>query len=134
MKTIFIIGALVSLIGCTHEVTLQNFNGNEIAKAEFKFEGNNSGYLVLNRNGLIYRGRWESTRVDESGAIARTYGIGSHRYKEYLQGRGYYLKSGESQLKSDSGEILNCSFEYRGSSGRGVCSSDADTFDFMVKS
>jgi hypothetical protein len=134
MRTILIVGTIISLIGCTHEVTLQTPSGKDIAKAEIKYEGNSSGYLVLNKDGVIYKGRWEAVKVDESAAIARTYGRSSYRYKEYLLGRGYYLKSGESLLKSDSGETLNCSFKYRGSSGQGVCSSDAETFDFMVKS
>jgi hypothetical protein len=134
MRIIFIVGTIISLIGCTHEVTLQNPNGKDIAKAELNYEGNSSGNLVLNKNGVIYKGRWEATKVDESAAIAKTYGIGSRRYKDYLQGRGEYLKTGESQLKSESGETLNCYFKYRGSTAQGVCSSDTETFDFMVKS
>ena len=134
MRTIFIVGTIISLIGCTHEVTLQTPGGKDFAKAEIKYEGNSSGYLVLNKDGVIYKGRWEAVKVDESAAIAKSYGIGSRRYKEYLQGRGDYLKSGESLLKSDGGETLNCYFKYRGSAAQGVCSSDTETFDFLVKS
>lgn len=134
MRTIFIVGTIISLIGCTHEVALQNLSGKDIAKAELRYEGNSSGYLVLNKNGVIYKGRWEATKIDESGAIAKSNGIGSRRYKDYLQGRGDYLKSGESILESEGGEILNCYFKYRGSTAHGVCSSDSETFDFMVKS
>jgi hypothetical protein len=134
MRTIYIVGAFISIIGCTHEVTLQTPGGKDIAKAELKYEGNSSGDLVLNKNGVIYKGKWEATKVDESAAIAKNYGIGSRRYKEYLQGKGEYLKSGESTLKSEDGTTLNCYFKYRGSSAHGVCSSDTETFDFMVKS
>jgi len=134
MRTIFLVGTIISLIGCAHEVTLQTTGGKDIAKAEIKYEGNSSGYLVLNKDGVIYKGRWEAVKVDESAAIAKSYGIGSRRYKEYLQGRGDYLKSGESLLKSDRGETLNCYFKYRGSTAQGVCSSDTETFDFKVKS
>jgi hypothetical protein len=134
MRVILFIGILITLAGCSHEAALQTPEGEHIGMATLKFEGNSSGTISLDRNGVIYQGQWSATKVDESAAIAKNYGIGSRRYKDYLQGKGEYLKSGESTLKSEDGTTFNCYFKYRGSSAYGVCSSDTETFDFMVKS
>ena len=130
MRTLLIIGILIALVGCTHEVALQNHDGNYIGKATLEFEGNSSGTISLDRNGVIYRGLWTSSKVDEGGMIASNYGIGSKKYKDYQRGWGNYLRSGESIFQSEQGDILKCEFRYRGTSAQGACRSETEMFEF----
>jgi hypothetical protein len=134
MRKLFMIGISFVLLGCTHEATLLNPEGQPIGNAELKFDSNNAGTMQLNRNGDIYQGQWTAVKVDESATIAKQYGMGSRKYQNYRQGKGSYLKSGQSTLKSNNGVTLNCEFKYRGTSAHGWCSSETEMFEFMVKS
>lgn len=124
---------VIALAGCAHKVSLQTPDGQLIGIASFDYEENNAGNISLDRYGENYRGKWSATKVDESAIIADTYGIGSRKYKEYIRGSGEYLRSGESKLQSDKGDILNCQFKYRGSVIQGTCESNTETFKFINK-
>lgn len=134
MRKLFMFGISFVLLGCTHEATLLNPEGQPIGNAELKFDSNNAGTILLSRNGLIYQGQWASVKVDESRAIAKQYGMGSRKYQNYIQGKGNYLKSARSTLKSADGDTLNCEFKYKGVTAHGWCSSEIETFEFMVNS
>lgn len=131
MRTLLIIGILATLVGCTHQVALQSPEGQHIGKAMVEFKGNSSGTISLDRNGVIYRGLWTASKIDEGGVIASNYGIGSKKYKDYQRGWGNYLRSGESILQSEQGGILKCEFRYRGTSALGACRSETEMFEFM---
>ena len=89
-------------------------------RQELTFSDNNSGSMMLNKNGIIYYGQWTAKKVDESSQIAKHYGIGSKKYQNYLQGKGDYLKSAQSTLKASNGDTLDCDFKYRGTSAHGL--------------
>lgn len=132
MRRIFVIWISLVVLGCTHQAELKSPDGQAIGKAQLSFSNNNSGTMVLNKNGTIYQGQWVSTKVDESNQIAKRYGIGSKKYQNYLQGKGEYLKSAQSTLKSSNGDVLNCEFRYRGTSAHGWCKSESESFEFIV--
>lgn len=132
MRRIFMIWISIVVLGCTHQAELKSPDGKSIGKAQLSFSNNNSGTMVLNKNGTIYQGQWVSTKVDESNQIAKRYGIGSKKYQNYLQGKGEYLKSAQSTLKSSNGDVLNCEFRYRGTSAHGWCKSESESFEFIV--
>ncbi len=134
MRVIIIIGFIFTLIGCSHEITLQSLDGQQIGKATLEFENNNSGTIHLVRSGMIYQGQWTAVKVDESREIAEQYGMGRKKYQNYLQGKGNYLMSAQSTLISKDGDTLNCEFMYRGVTAHGWCSSETETFEFVVKS
>jgi len=132
MRKIFMIGISFFILGCTHQAALKTTDGQTIAKAELTFSNNNAGSMTLNKNGVIYQGQWTAEKVDESSQIAKRYGIGSKKYQNYLQGKGDYIKSAQSTLKSSNGDTLNCDFKYRGTSARGWCKSETESFEFIV--
>lgn len=132
MRKIFMIGISFFILGCTHQAALKTTDGQTIAKAELTFSNNNAGSMTLNKNGVIYQGQWTAEKVDESSQIAKRYGIGSKKYQNYLQGKGDYLKSAQSTLKSSNGDTLNCDFKYRGTSAHGWCKSETESFEFIV--
>ena len=113
MRKILMIGISFFILGCTHQATLKTADGQPIGKAELTFSDNNSGSMMLNKNGIIYYGQWTAKKVDESSQIAKHYGIGSKKYQNYLQGKGDYLKSAQSTLKASNGDTLDCDFKYR---------------------
>lgn len=133
MRTLIKAGILFALVGCTHEVVLQSPDGQHIGTAILEFKSNSSGTISLDRNGVIYRGLWTASKVDEGGIIASTYGIGSKKYIDYQRGWGKYLRAGESILQSEQGNIIKCEFRYYGTSAQGVCRSEAETFEFTDK-
>ena len=132
MRKILIIGISFFVLACTHQTTLKTPDGQTIGKAELTFSNNNSGSMTLSKNGIFYQGQWSATKVDESSQIAKHFGIGSKKYQNYLQGKGHYLKSAQSTLKSIDGDTLNCDFKYRGTSAHGWCQSETESFEFIV--
>lgn len=132
MRKILIIGISFFVLGCSHQATLKTLDGQTIGKADLTFSNNNSGTILLNKNGIIYQGQWTAAKVDKSSQIAKHYGIGSKKYQNYLQGKGDYLKSAQSTLKSSNDETLNCDFKYRGTSAHGWCGSETESFEFII--
>ena len=132
MRKILIIGISFFLFACTHQAALKTPDGQSIGKAELTFNNNTSGSMTLSKNGVIYQGQWTATKVDESCQIAKHFGIGSKKYQNYLQGKGNYLKSAQSTLKSSHGDTINCDFKYRGTTAHGWCQSETESFEFIV--
>jgi len=132
MRKILLVGISLVVLGCTHQAALKSPGGQLIGKAELTFSNNNSGSMTLNKDGVIYQGQWTAEKVNESSKIAKDYGIGSKKYQNYLQGKGDYLKSAQSTLKSSNGDTLNCDFKYRGTSAHGWCRSETESFEFNV--
>ena len=132
MRKILMIGISFFVLGCTHQAALKTPDGQIIGKAELTFSNNNSGTMTLNKNGVIYQGQWTAEKVDEASQIAKHYGIGSKKYQNYLQGKGDYLMSAQSTLKSSNGDTLNCDFKYRGTTAHGWCKSETESFEFIV--
>jgi len=119
--------------GCSHDFVLRKPDGTVIGPGIIDFsQGNSAGIAQLESKGIIYRGHWESHKVDESRSIVANYGLNSRKYQEYSLGRGTYLWEGQASLHSDQGEVLKCGFSYRGVSGRGKCRSGSDEFDFII--
>lgn len=119
--------------GCSHDFMLHKPDGTVIGPGTVDFsQGNSAGIAILNINGVIYRGPWESHKVDESRSIIATYGLNSRKYQAYSLGNGNYLREGQATLHSDQGATLKCEFLYRGISGRGECESELEKFDVII--
>lgn len=134
MRTLLITGNALTQVGCSHEADLRSPDGQFIGRATVEFEGDSSGNVTLERNGVIYRGLWSASKVDESGKIARSHGLHRQKYQNYQHGCGNYLRSGASTSQSQQGGTLNCEFEYRESAAPGWCKSKTETFEFMEQS
>ena len=119
--------------GCSHDFALHKPDGTVIGLGTVDFsQGNSAGTARLNINGVIYRGHWESHKVDESRSIIAAYGLNSRKYQTYSLGNGNYLREGQATLHSDQGEKLKCEFSYRGVNGRGKCESGSEKFDVVI--
>lgn len=119
--------------GCSHDFVLRKPDGTVIGPGTIDFsQGNSAGIAMLEIKGVIYRGHWESHKVDESRSIAAKYGLNSRKYQAYSLGNGNYLREGQAILQSDQGEVLKCEFSYRGVNGRGNCESGSEKFDIVI--
>lgn len=119
--------------GCSHDFVLRKPDGTVIGPGTVDFShGNSAGIARLNINGVIYRGHWESHKVDESRSIIATYGLNSRKYQAYSLGNGNYLYEGQTALHSDQGATLKCEFLYRGTRGCGKCESESEIFDVII--
>ena len=119
--------------GCSHNFVLRKPDGSIIGPGTIDFsKGNSAGAFVLKINGAIYRGSWESHKVDESRSIIANYGLNSRKYQAYSLGNGNYLREGQATLHSDQGEVLKCEFSYRGVNGHGSCESGSEKFDSVI--
>lgn len=134
MRALFMAFLALTLSACVHETNLQSLDGKSIGKATIEYEGNSSGTITLERNGLIYKGLWTASKVDEGREIAKVYGVNSRRYKDYQRGLGVnYLRRGYSTLESEQGTTLSCEFTYRSASAKGFCNSDNEYFEFVTE-
>lgn len=134
MRALLMAGFALTFTACVHSTALQSLNGKHVGKATIAFEGNSSGKLTIERNGIIYRGPWAASKIDESANIAKIYGMHSQRYQNYQRGLGDYQRLGKSTLLSEQGNVLNCEFKYRGSTAQGWCKSDVEQFEFVAAS
>ena len=134
LRTLFITGLALALSACVHDTTLRTLDDKTIGKATVEFKGNSSGKLSLERNGLVYRGLWTVSKVDESNKIAKAYGLQRLSYKNYQRGLGVDLREGYSNLPSEQGDAMNCEFRYGDVSAKDSCKSDIDFFEFVAES
>jgi hypothetical protein len=125
--------ALVAAIlaGCTHDVSLSSPDGRNIGQARLDFDAHNAGSIVLRIGDSNYLGEFTEQKVDEGRRIAEAYGLNSRKYREYQQGNGSYQWRGKATLHADNGDEMQCEFIYRGTRGRGTCTSATDKFDFV---
>jgi hypothetical protein len=123
----------IFVAGCSHDFVLRKPDGSIIGPGTIDFsKGNSAGIAMLEIKGVIYRGHWESHKVDESRSIIANYGLNSGKYQAYSLGNGNYLREGQATLHSDHGEVLKCEFSYRGVNGRGSCESGSEKFDIVI--
>jgi len=128
---LFLVAVFVA--GCSHDFVLRKPDGTVIGPGTINYgQSNSTGAVMLNINGIIYRGTLESHKVDESRSVAANYGLNSRKYQAYSLGNGNYLREGQATLHSDRGEVLKCDFSYRGVNGRGSCESGAEKFDVVI--
>jgi hypothetical protein len=130
-RLLLLISVLVA--GCSHDFVLHKPDGSIIGPGTLDFStGNSAGAVVLKINGSMYRGSWESHKVDESRAFIDKYGISNRKYQAYSLGNGNYLREGQATLHTDQGGVLKCEFSYRGVNGRGKCESESEKFDIII--
>lgn len=134
MRTLFMAGFALTFTACVNSKALKSKYGKPIGKATIAVDGNSSGKLTLARNGIMYRGPWEASKIDESAHIAKIYGMHSQRYQKYQRGLGDYQRLGRSTLLSEQGDVMNSEFKYRGTTAQGWCKSDVEQFEFVAAS
>jgi hypothetical protein len=135
MRELFLV-ALVTLAGCSHQISLMPRDGGQAGAGE----ANESGKKVtINLNGRTYMG----TYVHDGGKVitrqlyrpAQAYSgvvyataFGSSTATTYVPGSG----NGKILATSD-GDALHCDFQYSDSTGIGICTDNAGKqYDLLI--